>query len=173
MASPLLEKRMQQLSVDIPDDKLLVDADTTRLAQVFQNLVTNASKYSDPRTHVAVRVRATDDEITVTVADEGIGISDELMPRLFEMFVQGERALDRAEGGLGIGLTIARSLLEMHGGTIRAESPGVGKGSTFTVTLPRSARPRVDTEAMAPLRMLQRTEAGTRVLIVTTTSMPP
>jgi len=166
MSSPLLEKRRQRLVVELPSDVLLVDADATRLAQVFQNLVTNAAKYSDTGSTITVRGRASDEWILVDVIDEGIGIAPDLLPHLFELFVQGERALDRSAGGLGIGLTIARSLLELHGGTIDAASPGPGKGSTFTVTLPRSARPRIDTDKMKPLRVLQRAAPGSRVLIV-------
>ncbi len=163
MASPLLERRFQHLDVVMPRDAL-IDADATRLAQVFQNLLTNASKYSDPKSRIEVRTTTTEDTITVSVLDQGIGIAPELQPRLFEMFVQGTRAIDRAEGGLGIGLTIARSLTELHGGTIAATSDGVGHGSTFTVTLPRSIRPRVATEAMQPLARPRM--PGARVLVV-------
>jgi PAS domain S-box-containing protein len=150
MASPLLEKRMQRLTIDVPRTGLVVDADATRLAQVFQNLVMNAAKYSDVGAHVSLSARADAGHVTVEVRDEGIGISPELMPRLFDLFVQGERALDRSEGGLGIGLTVARSLCELHGGTISATSDGVGRGSTFTVTLPRLAEDHSAAPAPAP-----------------------
>ena len=141
MASPLLEKRAHQLALDVPRTGLLVDADPTRLAQVFQNLLTNAAKYTEPRGHIAVRARATDEEIVVDVSDDGIGIPGELLPHLFELFRQGERAIDRADGGLGIGLTVARSLCELHGGSISATSAGPDQGSTFTVRLPRAVAP--------------------------------
>jgi len=140
MASPLLEKRMQRLAIDVPRDGLAVDADPTRLAQVFQNLLTNAAKYSDPGSHIALRARRDADRVVVEVIDHGIGVPPDLLPRLFDLFVQGERALDRAEGGLGIGLAIARSLCELHGGAITAASSGVGAGSTFTVALPIAMR---------------------------------
>jgi len=168
MASPLLEKRQQHLAIDMPAVSALVDADPTRLAQVFQNLLTNAAKYSDPRSRIELAVTTTDDHIIVSIRDHGVGINAELLPRLFDMFVQGERSLDRAQGGLGIGLTIARSLCELHGGTISAASEGQGKGSTFTVTLPRSIRPRVSTDRMGmpPLERPHANHSGTRVLVV-------
>jgi len=152
MASPLLE---------MPHEEALVDADPTRLAQVFQNLLTNASKYSGRRSRIEVRVVATDEHIHISVRDQGIGIKQELLPRLFDMFAQGERALDRAQGGLGIGLTIARSLCELHGGTITAASDGPHHGATFTVALPRSHA----TGPTKPLRALG-TPRGARVLVV-------
>ena len=165
IASPLLEKRMQRLAIDIPREGLPVDADPTRLAQVFQNLLINAAKYSEPRSQIVLRARAHADRVVVELTDQGIGISADLIPRLFDLFVQGDRALDRSQGGLGIGLTIAKSLCELHGGTIAATSAGLGHGSTFTVTLPRAVRadppgPRGASEhaAWSPTRM--------RVLVV-------
>jgi hypothetical protein len=140
IASPLLEKRMQRLVVDIPREGLPVDADPTRLAQVFQNLLTNAAKYSEPGSQIMLRARRDVEQVIVELTDQGIGTSAELMPRLFDLFVQGDRTLDRSQGGLGIGLTIVKSLCELHGGTISAASAGIGHGSTFTVTLPRVAR---------------------------------
>jgi PAS domain S-box-containing protein len=165
MASPLLEKRLQRLTVDVPRTGLLVDADPTRLAQVFQNLLTNAAKYSEPRSHVELRARAEGDRVVVEVRDEGMGISQELLPRMFDMFAQGERALDRAEGGLGIGLTIAKSLCDMHGGTIDARSAGPGKGSTFIVMLPR-ARPATAAASARATERMPAIATGTRVLVV-------
>ncbi|HEX7842569.1 MAG TPA: ATP-binding protein, partial [Kofleriaceae bacterium] len=165
MASPLLEKRMQRLAIEVPRDGLSVDADPMRLAQVFQNLVTNAAKYSEPGTQIALRARRQADRVVVEVADQGIGISPDLLPRLFELFVQGDRALDRSQGGLGIGLTIARSLCELHGGTISAASAGTGAGSTFTVTLPRAAHADPPPPARAG-SLVPRCATGMRVLVV-------
>ncbi|HEY0481328.1 MAG TPA: ATP-binding protein, partial [Kofleriaceae bacterium] len=164
MASPLLEKRMQRLVIDIPRRGLAVNADPMRLAQVFQNLVTNAAKYSEPRSQITVRARRDGERVVVELADHGIGIAPELLPRLFDLFVQGDRALDRAQGGLGIGLTIARSLCELHGGTISVASAGTGHGSTFTVTLPRAEQdeppePARPGEPVAPVA------TGMRVLV--------
>jgi PAS domain S-box-containing protein len=166
MASPLLEKRTQRLTIDVPSTGLLVDADPTRLAQVFQNLLTNAAKYSEPGSVVELTARGEGDHVIVEVRDQGVGIPGELLPHLFDLFVQGERSLDRAEGGLGIGLTIARSLCELHGGTITATSAGVGRGSTFTVTLPRAARDATTAEAAEPQRLAIPLLAGARVLVV-------
>jgi PAS domain S-box-containing protein len=165
IASPLLEKRLQRLAIDVPRDGLAVDADPTRLAQVFQNLLTNAAKYSEPGSQIVLRARRTADRVIVEVTDQGIGISADLMPRLFELFVQGDRALDRSQGGLGIGLTIAKSLCELHGGTISAASAGIGHGSTFTVTLPRAVRadPPGPVRASEPVA---RIATGLRVLVV-------
>jgi PAS domain S-box-containing protein len=140
MASPLLEQRVQRLVTDIPRAGLPVDADPTRLAQVFQNLLTNASKYSEPGAEIELHAVVTDDRVTATVRDRGVGMAAELVPQVFDLFAQGERSLARTDGGLGIGLTIARSLTELHGGTIAAASDGPGRGSTFTVTLPLAAR---------------------------------
>jgi PAS domain S-box-containing protein len=142
-ASPLLEQKQQPLLVEVPRDGLLVDADPVRLGQVFQNLLINASKYSGPATEIRVTARGTGETIVVEVQDHGGGIAPELLPRLFELFVQGKRTIERAEGGLGIGLTIAKSLCELHGGSIAATSGGAGTGSTFIVTLPRAGRPHV------------------------------
>jgi CheY-like chemotaxis protein len=166
MASPLLEKRMQRLSIDVPRTGLLVDADPTRLAQVFQNLLTNAAKYSDERALVELRAQRKGRSVVVELRDHGIGIPPELVPRLFDPFAQGERSLDRGEGGLGIGLAIAKSLCELHGGTIDVTSPGIGLGSTFSVTLPCvEAQPRASSSARATERM-PAIPSGTRVLVV-------
>jgi PAS domain S-box-containing protein len=166
-ASPLLEKKSQRLAVQMPPESALVDADPVRLAQVFHNLLTNAAKYSDRRSQIDLSAVALDSDVSVTIRDHGIGISPDLLPRLFEMFVQGERSLDRSQGGLGVGLTIARSLCELHGGTITAHSAGLGTGSTFTVTLPRSVRARVSTDRLG-MRPLERPRPAimSRVLVV-------
>jgi PAS domain S-box-containing protein len=165
MASPLLEKRMQRLVVDVARAGLPVDGDPTRLAQVFQNLLTNAAKYSDPRSQIVLRARGTAEQVIVELSDQGIGIAPDLMPRLFELFAQGSRALDRAEGGLGIGLTIAKSLCELHGGTIQAASAGPGQGSTFTVTLPRAVHAELPVAARAGA-LVSTIVTGVRVLVV-------
>jgi PAS domain S-box-containing protein len=164
-ASPLLEKRMQRLSIDVPREGLSVDADPTRLAQVFQNILTNAAKYSDASSLIAVSATRAGQRVIVEVRDQGIGIPSELLPHLFDLFVQGERTIDRAEGGLGIGLAIAKSLCELHGGSIEARSSGSGHGSTFTVTLPLVAYREV--AAPPPQSVMAQPHAsGIRVLIV-------
>jgi PAS domain S-box-containing protein len=140
-----------------------VDADETRLAQVVDNLLTNAVKYTPAGGSVRMTVRCEGDDAVIRIADTGIGISPTLLPRIFDLFVQGERTLDRAKGGLGIGLTLVKRLAEMHGGSVGAFSEGPGRGSVFTVRLPRIAAP-VEARAAGP------TGAGThgpcRVLLV-------
>jgi PAS domain S-box-containing protein len=165
MAAPMLERREQRLAVDVPPDGLPVDADPTRLAQVFHNLLTNAAKYSEPRSHITLRARGGRERVVVEVIDQGIGIPPELLPQMFDLFVQGERTLDRSQGGLGIGLTIARSLCELHGGSIAAASAGPGHGSTFTVTLPRTERVESRPPASAG-RLAAASSNSRRVLVV-------
>ncbi|MEW5918762.1 MAG: hybrid sensor histidine kinase/response regulator, partial [Gemmatimonadota bacterium] len=116
-----------------------LDADPVRLAQVFSNLLNNASKYSEARTTIWLTARRQDNEVVVSVRDSGIGIAAEMLPRVFDMFAQVESSLPRAQGGLGIGLTLVRSLVQMHGGSVEAKSGGIGRGSEFIVRLPLSS----------------------------------
>jgi CheY-like chemotaxis protein/anti-sigma regulatory factor (Ser/Thr protein kinase) len=119
-----------------------IHADETRMEQVVQNLVGNALKYTRAGGRIHVRVAADGDEAVLEVVDTGIGIPPELLASIFDPFVQGDQDPDRAQGGLGLGLTLVKALTELHGGTVRAESPGPGKGSVFTVRLPRIAAPK-------------------------------
>jgi signal transduction histidine kinase len=121
-----------------------VSGDETRIEQIVTNLVDNAAKYTPEGGTLAVRVRAGDGEAVLEVADTGMGIAPSLLPRIFDLFTQGERTIDRAQGGLGLGLALVRRLTELHGGTVRAESPGVGEGATFVVNLPRVEAPKED-----------------------------
>ncbi|HEX5059742.1 MAG TPA: GAF domain-containing sensor histidine kinase, partial [Kofleriaceae bacterium] len=134
-AQPLLEDRGHRLSLDL-EQELIVDADIHRLVQVVANLLTNAAKYTPDGGHIALSVRGDGATAKITVRDNGVGISPQLLPHVFDMFVQGERAPDRAEGGLGLGLAVVRNLVERHGGRVAATSEGLGKGSTFTVWWP-------------------------------------
>jgi len=136
-ARPLVDRRRHQLDVHLNPLPIVVNGDLTRLTQVVLNLLNNAAKYTPEGGRIELTVRAERDEGVIQVKDNGLGIAPSLLERVFDLFAQGERTLDRAEGGLGIGLTLARRLVALHGGTIRAESPGAGKGSTFTVRLPR------------------------------------
>ncbi len=133
---PLAEAREQTLRIELPSGPLPLDGDATRLEQVFTNLLRNAVKFTDPRGHIEISARRQDGEAVVGVRDDGIGISADLLPRIFDLFAQGEQGLDRTGGGLGIGLTLVRSLVEMHGGHVEARSEGPGKGSEFEVRLP-------------------------------------
>ena len=135
---PSIDAQQHTLVVDVPDDPLWVDADGTRLAQAFSNLLNNAAKYTDRGGRIDVGAHVADGYVAVSIADSGIGIPPALVRRIFDMFAQLRDYRDRTQGGLGIGLTLARRLVELHGGTIEASSGGTGRGSTFTVRL-RSA----------------------------------
>jgi signal transduction histidine kinase/CheY-like chemotaxis protein len=139
---PLIDARRHTLEVTLPPDPVPVDADPVRLAQVLWNLLNNAAKYTPEGGRIALTVerasgaRSLPDEAVVRVRDTGVGIPAEMLPRVFDLFTQIDRTLDRAEGGLGIGLTLVRRLTELHGGTVQAISEGTGKGSEFVIRLP-------------------------------------
>jgi signal transduction histidine kinase len=120
---------------------VLLDADVTRLEQVMGNLLRNAAKYTAPGGRIDLAVRSEGGEAVVLVRDNGMGISPELLPRVFDPFIQGEQGLDRTGAGLGIGLTLVRSLVEMHGGRVEARSDGDGKGAELVVRLPLAPAP--------------------------------
>ncbi len=141
-ARPLLDAAQHALTMELGDEPAFIDADPMRLAQVFSNLLTNAAKYSEPGGQITVRATADDTLVQVRVRDTGIGIDARNMPRIFEMFGQVESAIDRSQDGLGIGLSLAQALVEMHGGTISAHSDGPGQGTEFTVALPLSTADR-------------------------------
>jgi signal transduction histidine kinase len=126
-----------ELTLVSGDTAAVVQGDTIRLEQVMNNLLTNALKYTPPGGHVQVEVSAGPEEVVLRVSDTGVGIDPQTLPRIFELFAQADNSLDRAQGGLGIGLTLVRSLVELHGGSVSAGSPGRGEGSTFVVRLPR------------------------------------
>ena len=137
MSSPLLEQRTHTLEVEVPRRGLAVRGDTTRLSQVVSNLLVNAAKYTPPAGRIDVRAHHDDGDVVLRVIDNGMGIAPDALPRIFDLFVQGRQAIDRSEGGLGLGLTIVRSLVERHLGTVSAHSAGTGRGSEFVVRLPR------------------------------------
>src|SRR5439155_16476598 len=145
---PLVEGLRQQLAVERPGEPILVHADPVRMAQVFSNLLDNASKYTAPAGRIDVGVERHGAEVVVSVRDDGAGILPEHLPHLFDLFYQVDRTLGRTQGGLGIGLTLVKRLVEMHGGTIEAFSEGPGRGSTFVVRLP--TLPSTSTLAPAP-----------------------
>lgn len=147
---PLINDKRHRLRVVRPQEKLFLRGDRTRLVQAVGNLLHNAAKYTDPAGDITLEVRASDDELDIAVSDTGVGIAAELLPRVFDVFVQSERALDRAQGGLGIGLSVVKGLIEMHGGTVRAHSDGVGRGSVLTLSLPRAPAPRPPSASRLP-----------------------
>jgi nitrogen-specific signal transduction histidine kinase/ActR/RegA family two-component response regulator len=169
--APLIEQRRHALEVDVPSSGLWVLADADRLTQVVANLLTNAARYTPPGGHLQLRARESDGNITLVVEDDGRGLPPDLIPRLFEPFVQGPRTLERSEGGLGLGLSLVRSFVEAHGGRVEARSDGPGRGSTFTVWLPAHAQAEVPPLPSARRESLARAaqavpEAPLRVLIV-------
>ena len=134
---PLLDVKYQTVSLKRSPEPVFVNADVVRLCQILANLMTNAAKYSPEQSQIYLTVDCTQDAATVAVRDEGQGIDAQMLPHIFDLFLQGDRTLDRSQGGLGIGLTIVRHLVEMHGGRVEAYSPGLGEGSEFRVHLPR------------------------------------
>jgi signal transduction histidine kinase/PAS domain-containing protein/ActR/RegA family two-component response regulator len=161
---PIVRAKRQELHVVMPSSPTVLEADATRLTQIVGNMLTNASKYSPVGGRVELTVvGAADGEIAIRVRDNGIGITPEHLPRIFDLFMQGDSSLERSAGGLGIGLTLVKTLVELHGGTITAYSDGRGKGSEFVVRLPATheagdngthARPSDMAGAVAPSRIL-------------------
>jgi PAS domain S-box-containing protein len=133
---PLIEAGRHELAVHVPDEAMLLEVDLTRVAQVVSNLLNNAAKYTPARGRIGLTVRRDGDQVVIAISDTGIGIPPAAMTTVFEMFTQVGRNMERAQGGLGIGLSLVRRLVELHGGTVSAASEGVGRGSTFTVRLP-------------------------------------
>ena len=158
---PLLLSRKHAIGLSLPDEPLPVVADVTRLDQVFVNLLNNAAKYTDPGGRIDLVAGSDGGQAVVRLRDNGRGIAPEVMPKIFDLFTQADRSLARSEGGLGVGLTLVRRLVEMHRGSVAASSPGVGKGSEFVVRLPLAAvSDRIERTsarkepAPPPLRML-------------------
>ncbi len=135
-SSPLIQKNRHAFAVTMPTDEITLLADPTRLTQVVANLLNNAAKYSQPDGRIELSITREESEVVIRVSDQGIGIRPEMLEQVFELFVQSDRTPDRSQGGLGIGLTLVKSLVEMHGGRVSAHSEGLGKGSEFTVRLP-------------------------------------
>jgi CheY-like chemotaxis protein len=166
IASPLLEQRRHHLTLNVPARGLVVDGDGERLAQVVSNLLTNAAKYSDPESLILVNGRRIEDRAELRVKDAGIGIPPDMLERVFEAFVQQRQAIDRGRGGLGLGLAIARTLVELHGGSVRAESAGPGQGSEIIVELPVSAVRDLSAERDTRSRLSVAKPRGLRLLVV-------
>ena len=160
---PLVDERQQQLTVTLPDDPIYLDADRARVAQIFYNLLNNAAKYTPPRGHVWLLAERRGPDVVVRVRDDGVGIEPDKMTRIFEPFTQGDTTLEKATGGLGIGLALAKQLVGMHGGSISATSAGAGKGTEFTVRLPLGQTPP---PPETPPRRPRETSAARRVLVV-------
>jgi signal transduction histidine kinase len=162
--SPLFEQRQHRIDVDVPRTGLVVDVDPDRMAQVFSNLMTNAVKYSEPGSRITIESRRDGDRVRVRVIDEGAGIAADMIDKVFDMFVQQPQTLERSRGGLGLGLSIVKSLVELHGGKVSAHSQGVGHGTELTVELPAAAEVERAQVVLAPVPIGD--AVGRRILVV-------
>jgi signal transduction histidine kinase/CheY-like chemotaxis protein len=166
---PLLEARRHQLVVSVPPAGLEIEADAVRLTQVVNNLLSNAARYTPPGGRVAITGYRDGGAVVLSVQDSGVGIEPALLPSVFDMFVQGARGPDRAEGGLGLGLSLVRTLTQLHGGTVTAHSEGPGRGSEFVVRLPACvtlAPSRAEDEPARPAWLRNANARDRRVLVV-------
>jgi signal transduction histidine kinase len=161
----LIEESRHALDLTLPDEALLLDCDPVRIAQVLTNLLNNAAKYTSPGGRISLFAGRVGSDVEIRVRDTGAGIPAQMLPKVFDLFTQIDRTYDRAQGGLGIGLTLARSLVEMHQGRIQAESAGVEQGSTFTITLPL-ARESAVPAARSSRRDLGAVRVSRRILVV-------
>jgi len=146
---PLIDERGHQLALDMPSGPVGFYGDPARLAQALANLLHNAAKYTEPGGRISLKARTEDSTLEISIADNGAGLDPALLDRAFDLFVQGEGSLVNARGGLGIGLTLVRTLIQLHGGTVAAHSEGIGRGSEFVVTLPLPAPPSESAQAPA------------------------
>ena len=167
-ARPAIARRHHRLEVELPAEDVWLEADTLRLMQVLLNLLDNAAKYTEPGGVVSLSVRTEEDAVSISVRDTGIGIAPEHVDHLFELFFQADRSLERGAGGLGIGLSLVRDLVSMHGGSVTARSAGRGRGSEFVVRLPRATAPETTTSLPPPARAASTAPAfeALRVLVV-------
>ena len=161
ISRPFIDKRKQELIVNLPTVPIVIDGDLVRLAQVFSNLLINATKFAPEHDRVEVSANLLPDAVAVSVKDHGVGVTPELAPFIFDLFTQGTRTLERSQGGLGIGLSLVRTLTEMHGGAVSVHSDGDGLGSEFIVILPlsiqelpESGAPVVAAVQVSPRRIL-------------------
>jgi CheY-like chemotaxis protein/two-component sensor histidine kinase len=154
----LVKGRGHELTISVPREPMVVEGDPTRLEQVFGNLLTNAAKYMEEGGRIAVEAEAEGEGFVVRVRDTGEGIAAEMLPRLFEMYTQVESSRQNSLGGLGIGLSLVKGLVELHGGSVEARSDGIGRGAQFVVRLPAAsgAAPAAEPRARAPLAQERR-----------------
>jgi len=162
---PVMQAARQELTVTMPAKPIVISGDRARLAQVFANLLNNAAKYSKPGSRIALSGETSDGHAVVRVVDQGIGIPPDMLESIWDMFVQVDRSLERAQGGLGIGLTLVRSLVGLHGGSVEAHSAGEGSGSEFIVRLPLADVPAEATAGSGGETSLPVSLAGVRVLV--------
>lgn len=162
---PVIDIGGHELSISLPHEPVMLEADPVRLAQVFSNLLNNAAKYTPGGGHIRLTATRDGNDITVSIKDDGIGISAEMLPRLFQIFSQAEPALERSQGGLGIGLSLVRGLVELHGGRIEAQSDGPGHGSEFIIRLPVLTTQPASAPAQSGRAGTQKCSATCKVLV--------
>ena len=162
-ARPIIAAKGHQLEIEVPGESVVLEADPLRLAQVLSNLLTNAAKYTDPGGGICLRASSEAEQVTISISDNGVGLAPEALSNIFGMFSQVQASRARSEGGLGIGLALAKGLVTLHGGVIEAHSDGVGKGSEFIVRLPRRTIP--DSRRPEPVRLDRVRTRSRRVLI--------
>ena len=165
-ASPRVAALDQTLSVELPLQELELEGDLVRLSQVLSNLINNASKFSAANTRILLNAGYADGQVRISVRDEGAGIDPAFLPHIFELFVQGDQTLDRSQGGLGIGLTLVKHLVELHGGRVSATSAGPGQGTEVSVWLPAQPMAARPTPAPAPRKNAPAVKTAARVLVV-------
>ena len=167
MAQSLIEAQGHRLDLTVPSESLLVDADPVRISQVVGNLLSNSAKYTPANGHISLTAHRDGNQAVLQIRDNGIGIAPDMLPHVFELFVQADHSATKAQGGLGIGLTIVKNLVEMHGGSIAARSAGLGKGSEFEARLPLLTGKRRDPNAIRTEERKQPNPiSGHRLLVV-------
>ncbi len=165
VCEPMIKQREDELTVTLPDEPLYVDADKTRLTQILSNVLNNAVKYSDRGSRIWLTVQREGNEAVIRLRDNGIGIPPRMLPKVFEMFTQVDRSLEKKQSGLGIGLSIVKRLVEMHGGSIEAQSEGPGKGSEFIIRLPAAPSPTTEQPLRSSVEQPAQQTARYRILI--------
>jgi PAS domain S-box-containing protein len=165
-SGPLIDSQKHELSIDIPSEEIFLEGDTVRLTQVFANLLNNAAKYTPNNGRISIHVVPEDGWVSVRIKDNGIGIPEDMLSNVFKMFTQVDNSLERSHGGMGIGLSLVKRLVEMHGGSVVARSGGIGAGSEFIVTLPIAPRPVAAESGRAAQGDSYKAAANRRVLVV-------
>ena len=167
-SSPRVASRDQVLRVELPRERVALNGDPVRLAQVLSNLINNASKFSGPHSQIDLTATYADGEVNISVKDQGAGIDPAFLPHIFELFAQADQSLDRSQGGLGIGLTLVKHLVELHGGRVSAHSGGVGRGTEIVVHLPAQLIPadEAPSPTPSPQALPARSKVPTRILVV-------
>jgi len=167
-SSPRVAARDQELKVELPEAPVNLNGDAVRLAQVLANLINNASKFSGPHTQITLKAAYADSELKISVKDQGVGIDPAFLPHIFDLFAQADQSLDRSQGGLGIGLTLVKHLVELHEGRVAANSEGVGRGTEVTLYLPAELAPAGEANAPASgsRTPVARGKAPARILVV-------